>query len=60
MDAPNRTTKLINSNTIIVSNMKEDTVFWVPIYDDWAQGWTPIIMEKRKNGKQTHKSFERP
>ena len=25
---------------------KESKVFWLPIYDDWTQGWTPITIKE--------------
>ena len=50
---------LIRTSVHIAINMKEE-IIWVPIYDDWADGWYPVIMEKKKNGGYTYKTTKRP
>lgn len=48
MDDSNRTVTLIKSSSIIVSNMKGKEVTWIPIYDDWANGWYPMATKEEK------------
>ena len=29
--------------------MQNRKIMWVPIYDDYAQGWTPVIIDEDKS-----------
>ena len=40
------------------SNHKEPKVFWVPIYDDWVQGWTPIIVGDESDNIKTNEPIK--
>lgn len=57
-DISNKTVTLINGKGIIVINMKDRKVIWVPIYDDWTNGWTPITVEEEKNSNKKNEATQ--